>query len=70
MKSDDEQTGQNLLSLSLSLYLHLSLFLSLSSYTENKMPGRWGYVARTQRDKIYKYVGGARDPFQCLFNQE
>lgn len=26
--------------------------------------------AKSKRDKIYKYVGGARDPFQCLFNQE
>lgn len=26
--------------------------------------------AESKGDKIYKYVGGARDPFQCLFNQE
>lgn len=33
----------------------------------------WAGMARgaeSKGDKIYKYVGGARDPFQCLFNQE
>lgn len=29
-----------------------------------------GTAKQSKRDKIYKYVGGARDPFQCLFNQE
>lgn len=39
-------------------------------YMHADSPGPRHGEAQSKRDKIYKYVGGARDPFQCLFNQE
>lgn len=47
-------------------------FLSLSFF-RTVHANAWAGMARgaeSKGDKIYKYVGGARDPFQCLFNQE
>lgn len=53
--------------------LHSSLFSLFRTARGYARGDAWTGTARgaeSKGDKIYKYVGGARDPFQCLFNQE